>query len=627
MRLSFLHLFFSRLQENRNIMVKCNGGDSTARLNGSKSDYSNGEQSSRSRDSSDEKSRVKKSNGSVAGTSSDEKDYITVNESFSRTDDTNSEDNHEEDGKLFVGALSSKTTSPMLLEYFEQYGRVRDAIVMRDLSTGQNRCFGFVSYEDRSVADIVLAGKHFINGKLVDVKKAIPRTDYERSDKIFVGGLPQSMTNGELRSFFEDFGPVLEAQVMTKKDSGKARGFGFVTFKSERTVSRIMVRQTESRILIKNKKVEVKRALPKHKLPMALPSSSSSMVAAFGASSDGPEYLAIGHVGGELPQGCNQNVPLPASKFRGKRALKSFPARDGLDTNRKHSFHHFRRPADGIVHTRRAYPNAGQYQDQRLPQGLITSSVIGDGGYASQRLVGHGSVISYPVSPLVSSNSASPPVHMTPHIHPHGASATMYTLTGISSPGNVGSPMSPITNYYQPHHPMIYSVSPHIAMPSSVDGRPHTSSHSGVLSTQLNIAPSYGTYMYYPGAAPIASPQESIIAAGPPNNGSYVSGMVDTASGAGSHQEQAMVINRYSLAGKAAPATGVEASGKASSDCSSNQDTAYGDSTEVTMAVLARSFAEVSLTEPASGIDNEAYGLKPGKGKRNASKNKKFQVE
>lgn len=47
--------------------------------------------------------------------------------------------------------------------------------------------------------------------------------------KIFVGGLPYHTTDQSLREFFEQFGDIEEAVVITDRQTGKSRGYGFVT--------------------------------------------------------------------------------------------------------------------------------------------------------------------------------------------------------------------------------------------------------------------------------------------------------------------------------------------------------------------------------------------------------------
>src|SRR6266853_6987423 len=46
--------------------------------------------------------------------------------------------------------------------------------------------------------------------------------------KIFVGNFAFSMTEAELRTLFEPFGNVESASLITDRDTGRSRGFGFV---------------------------------------------------------------------------------------------------------------------------------------------------------------------------------------------------------------------------------------------------------------------------------------------------------------------------------------------------------------------------------------------------------------
>jgi len=53
------------------------------------------------------------------------------------------------------------------------------------------------------------------------------------SKKCFVGGLSWDTTNVTLRQAFEPYGTVVEANVITDRETGRSRGFGFVTFEDE----------------------------------------------------------------------------------------------------------------------------------------------------------------------------------------------------------------------------------------------------------------------------------------------------------------------------------------------------------------------------------------------------------
>ncbi|MDR1970035.1 MAG: RNA-binding protein [Candidatus Nomurabacteria bacterium] len=49
--------------------------------------------------------------------------------------------------------------------------------------------------------------------------------------KLFIGSLAWTTTDASLRTFFEQFGEVVKAEVVYERDNpGRSRGFGFVEF-------------------------------------------------------------------------------------------------------------------------------------------------------------------------------------------------------------------------------------------------------------------------------------------------------------------------------------------------------------------------------------------------------------
>jgi cold-inducible RNA-binding protein len=52
------------------------------------------------------------------------------------------------------------------------------------------------------------------------------------STNLYVGNLTFGTTNGDLENMFAEFGSVERAQVITDRDTGRSRGFGFVEMAS-----------------------------------------------------------------------------------------------------------------------------------------------------------------------------------------------------------------------------------------------------------------------------------------------------------------------------------------------------------------------------------------------------------
>jgi RNA recognition motif-containing protein len=49
---------------------------------------------------------------------------------------------------------------------------------------------------------------------------------------LFIGSLAYSTTDDTLKAFFEQIGEVESARVITDRDSGRSKGFGFVQYKN-----------------------------------------------------------------------------------------------------------------------------------------------------------------------------------------------------------------------------------------------------------------------------------------------------------------------------------------------------------------------------------------------------------
>ncbi|KAE8144295.1 hypothetical protein BDV25DRAFT_134793 [Aspergillus avenaceus] len=163
---------------------------------------------------------------------------------------------------MFIGGLNWETTDQSLKDYFSQFGEVQECTVMRDSATGRSRGFGFLTFRDPKTVNTVMVKEHYLDGKIIDPKRAIPRDEQEKTSKIFVGGVSQEANEQDFKQFFMQFGRVIDATLMIDKDTGRPRGFGFVTFDSEAAVESALSRPLE----ILGKPIEVKKAQPRGNL-------------------------------------------------------------------------------------------------------------------------------------------------------------------------------------------------------------------------------------------------------------------------------------------------------------------------------------------------------------------------
>ncbi|KYO25911.1 RNA-binding protein 14 isoform B [Alligator mississippiensis] len=109
--------------------------------------------------------------------------------------------------KLFVGNVPEEATSEELTELFAgAAGPVLGVALMKQ--------FAFVHLRDEAAAARAIAqlNGHQLHGRRVVVEPSRPRPTH--TCKIFVGNVSAACTSGELRTLFQQYGPVVECDVV-----------------------------------------------------------------------------------------------------------------------------------------------------------------------------------------------------------------------------------------------------------------------------------------------------------------------------------------------------------------------------------------------------------------------------
>ncbi|XP_058787423.1 28 kDa ribonucleoprotein, chloroplastic-like [Vicia villosa] len=155
-----------------------------------------------------------------------------------------------EDAKLFVGNLPYDVDSEKLAMLFESAGTVEIAEVIYNRETDRSRGFGFVTMStvEEAEAGVEKFSGYDYNGRALTVNKASPRgTRPEREDRpprtyepvmrVYVGNLSWEVDDSILEQVFSEHGKVVSARVVYDRETGRSRGFGFVTLSDEKEMS------------------------------------------------------------------------------------------------------------------------------------------------------------------------------------------------------------------------------------------------------------------------------------------------------------------------------------------------------------------------------------------------------
>jgi RNA-binding protein Musashi len=117
-----------------------------------------------------------------------------------------------------------------------------------------------MTFEDANAVNLVVSREHELDGKIIDPKRAIPREEHLRNTRYFVGGLSPVTTPDSMRQFFAEYGKVVDATVMLDRESGRSKGFGFVTFEDASNANQLV---GNVGLILDDKQIEVKAAQPR----------------------------------------------------------------------------------------------------------------------------------------------------------------------------------------------------------------------------------------------------------------------------------------------------------------------------------------------------------------------------
>ncbi|XP_043706597.1 RNA-binding protein CP29B, chloroplastic-like [Telopea speciosissima] len=181
---------------------------------------------------------------------------VAISSQFEQEEDFITEDERtfSPNLKLFVGNLPFNVDSSELAGLFGRAGNVEMVEVIYDKMTGRSRGFGFVTMS--TLKEVDAAAMQFngyeLEGRPLRVNAGPPPPkeegfsrgprgggggSFNAANRVHVGNLSWGVDDLALESLFSEQGKVMEARVVYDRESGRSRGFGFVTYGSAEEVN------------------------------------------------------------------------------------------------------------------------------------------------------------------------------------------------------------------------------------------------------------------------------------------------------------------------------------------------------------------------------------------------------
>lgn len=159
---------------------------------------------------------------------------------------------------IFVSHLSLKVDEKRLRKFFEdKQAVVRDVRLITDRMTRRSKGFGYVELGDReSLEKAVLCYGQPLEGMAILIQKSDAEKNRAAAAaaaaaaqatvtqggplRLYVGGLHTSITDKDLRSVFDPFGPIDAIDLHQDTVTGRSKGFAFIQYKKSEDAKRAL---------------------------------------------------------------------------------------------------------------------------------------------------------------------------------------------------------------------------------------------------------------------------------------------------------------------------------------------------------------------------------------------------
>ena len=164
----------------------------------------------------------------------------------------------EENTQILIKNIPETTTEELLQKNFEKFGKILKIKIEQDME-GKPTGNAILEFETKQEKDLALnSNEEFeIEGKKIEIKDPM-----NEGRTLFVGNIPYSTTEEEIKDFFSECGKV---NVKYFQNNGKFKGYAHVTFQDENAIEIALKKNGEK---IAGREIKIDRLKSRNFLPV-----------------------------------------------------------------------------------------------------------------------------------------------------------------------------------------------------------------------------------------------------------------------------------------------------------------------------------------------------------------------
>lgn len=152
---------------------------------------------------------------------------------------------------LYIGNLDKTVTENLIFDRFSRYGKIIRFSIMRDKIRNESRGFAFIEFQNIKDAE---AAKNQLNNEKLQTRyiRVMWKGDHKKAEtnaNVFVREIDPAISQNDLESFFQRFGPVLSSY-LSVNEKGDSNKYGYIQYRQADDAQKCLQAASEGKLTV-----------------------------------------------------------------------------------------------------------------------------------------------------------------------------------------------------------------------------------------------------------------------------------------------------------------------------------------------------------------------------------------